>query len=174
MSMRGLSIIAIAGTLLLLATMPAIAETGADVLPANTYKSWYAELNSGDEWYFSVQADEGVNIKTMSDDNYQIFQSGGSPLVYAEYSADGMLSVSFTIDDLTGEIWIVVETTTLISDTTINWDNTITRFSAPDPNPPDNNGDDGGGDGTPGFTVPIILSAVVIGVAIMRIQQRRK
>ncbi len=144
-----------------IASMPVSA--GADVISAGGYKALGNTLNQGDTWYFSVQAEDGVDILVMDEDNYQVFKNGGTPFTYTEYTHNSMSQVSFTIDDLTGEIWIVVRSTNLLFDQTINYESSITRYVVDD-----------GGEETPGFTFPIMISALFIGVGIVTVARRYK
>jgi len=156
---------------LLCAAMPVRAD--AAVISAGGYYSWNTTLNSGDSWYFSVQATDGVDILVMDESNYQVYSAGGTPFVNAQYTKYSMSQYSFTISGLTGTYYIVVKSNNLFFDQTINYENSITRYTPPVTNPdPFDTTDDGGE--TPGFDLPIILVATVASVGIFTVMRRRK
>jgi len=190
MKVKGIGFIVVIAIVVVLVTasMPVNADT--DVISAGGWKYWGMTLNQGDTWYFSVQAEDSVDVYVMDSDNYYIYNSGGTPVVYPEYSRYSMSQVSFTIDGIEGDIYIVVKNNNILFDQTIYYEQTVTRYTPPTPDPIDYtpppsdytpppdytppSDDDGGDNSTPGFTFPIMFLALFASVGIFTVIRRRR
>ena len=162
--------VAVLAFIVVCAALTPVARADTFVLAAGSYKALGITLQSGDQWEFSVQSSNAINVLTMDNDNYNIFKNGGTPMVYTDWSTNSVTQKSFTVKNVAGEVWIVMKSTTLIDDTTVDYTSNVIPASCGG----NGGGGGGGGNGIPGFDMPIVILAGIIAVSSMALIHARR
>lgn len=150
----------------------ASAEVQAETVLAGSYGSFTPSLNAGDRYVFTlVSTDNPINVYLTDNENFYKFEAGEVFNAYSGCSLQNAMSGTFTfIAPEDGVYHLILSNRDGVDDAHFEYES-VKSTPVVDPDPVDTTDEDD--NSTPGFDMPVIVVATVVGVGIFAVMRRR-
>ena len=146
-------------TVFMFASMPVTAEVQSATVTAGSFREVKVSLDQGDEFVFTlISTDYPINVYLTDNENFYEFEDSEPFVTYSGCTLKDAMSGTFSfVSPEDGVYHLILSNRNGFEDAHIEYESYSTV-----------------GDDIPGFTLPIMISAVFISVGIFTVMRRRK